>query len=434
MVKKILKKSLFSLFAICAFSISAQKTTFSTGLEGWDVSYGNNGTVAHAPTEGTALDGALKLVRTTNNANFGIKPAPGVNATDKKIIKIKYKNLTKATSLRISGKNDDATAIKTDTGGSIDVNISPSLDEYVITYVDMAAYALWKGDLTDFNITVRKNSPDDAGTAFYLDEIEFLETAPETTFSEFIQNPSFDGPSGISHLTGNKPFATRAITSAEMHDGDQSLKSVFSTDADEPYSAFSNYEKTYESKFPVDSDIQVKMWVKTNRTSSFSISARVKLTDGGVDTATKPFATVVTTNTVGAWEELTFNIKNAEEFDGITLWFILNYTDGETTNFVSGDVVYIDQMMASITAATAGVNDNVLENTATYPNPVRDILNIKSPKGSKISLFNILGAKVKSATNTSDKLEISVKDLPKGVYMLKINSENKTKTSKVIIK
>ncbi|SDR70642.1 Por secretion system C-terminal sorting domain-containing protein [Polaribacter sp. KT25b] len=436
MRKEILKKGLLLTIALFAFQINAQKFTFSTGLEGWSTNYGNNGTVEHAPTEGTANDGALKLIRATDNANFGIKPTPGVDASVKKYIKIKYKNSTTATVLRIGGKNDETTPIKTNSGGTIDINISPSLDEYVITYIDMSIYDLWKGELTDFSIAVRKNVANEAsGSAFYLDEIEFLETAPAVTYSEFIQNPSFDGPSGITHISGVKDFASRVITSTEKHDGDQSLKTTFSTDASAPYWAFSDYVKTYTTKYPVDSDIQIKMWAKTNRTNPITISARVKLFDGGEETATKPIANVTTTNTNGEWEELTFDIKNVEEFDGIVFWFGINYVEGEATNLLAGDIVYLDQMTANITEATLKLDNNILDRVSIYPNPVvYGKLNINTVNGGEISLFNILGAKVLTSKAVTKNHSLDTSNLKSGVYLLNVVSNGKSYTQKIIIK
>ncbi|MCL7762998.1 T9SS type A sorting domain-containing protein [Polaribacter sp. Z014] len=434
MMKKLLKKGLLLTFALCAFAANAQKYTFSSGLEGWDLAYGaagsNSGTVTHSATEGLNGDGALVLARESNNSNFGLNPA-GIAASTKKFIRVRFKNATKATQFRIQGAqaadNSDPKITSTI------FNITANSTEYVTMYLDMSTVIGWDNTVDNLDILIKANYESGEGS-FYLDEIEFLDSAPDNTYSEFILNPSFEGPTGTSHLTGDKDFAVRDLTSTHKHDGDLSFRTTYTADAESTLWAFSSYEKTYTSKFPVDSDIQVKMWVKSSRTSVISMSTRVKLTNGGVDITTKPIATVTTTNTSGDWEELTFNLKNEEEFDGITLWFSLNYMDGEATNLVNGDVVYIDQMTASISAATAGVKDNLLEGTAAYPNPVSDILNVKSPIGSKVSLFNILGAKVRSAINNSDKLELSVSDLPRGVYLLKINSENKLKVSKVILK
>ncbi|MCL7754584.1 T9SS type A sorting domain-containing protein [Polaribacter sp. Z022] len=430
MIKNLLRKNVFLLLVFCAFALNAQTYTFSSGLEGWSSAYGSADPVSHSTTEGVNGDGALVLTRVNNNSNFGLNPA-GIDASTKKFIKIRFKNETNGTQLRVQGAQPaDNSDLKIP---NTIFNITPNSSEYVTMYLDMSAVTNWDNTIDNFDVLIRANYADGEGN-FYLDEIEFQNSAPAKTYSEFILNPSFDGPTGVSHLSGNVTFATRSITSTVFHDGTQSLKKEYTANPDKPFWTFTSYEKKYTTKFPANSDIQIKMWVKSNRTTPYSVSSRVKTTDGGVDTATKPIASVTTTNTSGDWEELTFDLKNVEEFDGILFWFALDHIDGAATNLVAGDIVYFDQMTATITAATANLESNILQGVSVYPNPANDILNIKSPINSEISLFNILGAKVKSAKNNSDILQLSVSDLPRGVYMLKIFSENKSKTTKVVIK
>ena len=94
MKKKILQKSLILAFTLLAYQFNAQTYTFSTDLDGWSTAYGvqgsNSGTVSHDATGGENGDGALVLTRTTNNSNFGLKPA-GINASSINYIRIKYK-------------------------------------------------------------------------------------------------------------------------------------------------------------------------------------------------------------------------------------------------------------------------------------------------------------------------------------------------------
>lgn len=82
---------------------------------------------------------------------------------------------------------------------------------------------------------------------------------------------------------------------------------------------------------------------------------------------------------------------------------------------------------------TLSLDSNILENTSIYPNPATNNLFINSPVNSSINLFNILGKNVKSVINTSGNLKLNTSDLSKGIYLVKINSENKTKTSKLLI-
>ncbi|ANW96241.1 hypothetical protein AXE80_08095 [Wenyingzhuangia fucanilytica] len=423
MKKQILKITGLALLLGASVQVNAQTTDFNTDLENWSVSYGTDGTVTHDDTEGLGVDqGALKLERSGDNANFGIKvgggvTATGIDATTKKYIRIRYKNETNGTKIRIGGKNDEDIAIKDNSNGNIELTIGANSDEYVTSYLDMSSYTSWKGDLLNFYMLVRQNAPDTAGDAFYLDEIEFLETAPAETYSEFIKNPSFDGPSGVAHFSGTQAFANRTITSTESHDGDQSLRFVYTADATAPFWTFSNYEKVYGSKYSAGSTIQVKLWVKTNRATPISLSARVKLTDGGVETSTKPITALTTTNTAMEWEELTFDIATIDDFDGVTFWFALNYSDGAAENLLNGDVVYIDQMSASITSPTLSSSYSKIEGAS-----VKAENGTISVSGANLdAVYSITGQQVKSS------------DLASGVYIVRISKGNKQDAIKVVL-
>ncbi|WP_139957418.1 T9SS type A sorting domain-containing protein [Flavicella sediminum] len=438
MKKQLLKKITFAIACFAISTVSAQLTTFSTDLDGWAKSWGANSVVTHDATGGLTSDGALKLERLGANSNFGIKGTAevvGIDADAMKYIRLRFKNETGGVQLRLGGTNGDAAAIKTNEGGDINFSIGGSSDEYTTMYLDMSTTTLWKGALTNFYLMVRNNEPDTAGDYFILDEIEFLASAPATTYSDFILNPGFDGPSGIAHLSGNKAFVTRGITATEAHDGTQSLKNTFSGDADSAFWTFSSYEKTYEDTYEIGHAIQIKMWVKTNRATPISMSARVKTTLAGENTASKPIVTVATTNTAMEWEELTFNLTNAEAFDGITFWFALNWVDGEAANLVSGDVVYIDQISATISEEVpASVGKNTLEEVAIYPNPVADQLQIEAPLGSEISITNLAGVTVKSVTDSANKNVINTSNLASGIYIAKVTNGLKFFIEKVVVK
>ncbi|WP_299671415.1 T9SS type A sorting domain-containing protein [uncultured Polaribacter sp.] len=86
-----------------------------------------------------------------------------------------------------------------------------------------------------------------------------------------------------------------------------------------------------------------------------------------------------------------------------------------------------------VKTTTLSVTKNNLENASIYPNPVRNNLYINSPKNSKITLYNTLGSKIKSIINSSGSTTIEVDNLTKGVYIIRINADEKVKTSRAII-
>lgn len=80
----------------------------------------------------------------------------------------------------------------------------------------------------------------------------------------------------------------------------------------------------------------------------------------------------------------------------------------------------------------AGIEDITAE-TAVYPNPATDVINITSSNNvQRVEIFNMQGQLVKA--ETGDVNYISVKNLANGVYTLKLTTENGTSVHKIIKK
>lgn len=463
-----MKKNYFKiLLMMVAFfttaTISAQQGptlyNFSADAQNWVKGYGG-GTVAHDPTGGAASDGALTLDRAGNN-NANIRRGQGGDDTfivlDRAVynyIKITYKNETAGTIFRVAGKSRAAGATgEGDNFANIELgNLVPLSTGYVTTYIDLATIPAGN-EITRLDILFRANAANDpAGSKVIYDEIEFIETLPPATFSEFIKNPSFDDVvGGIGHITGNTSEFDRAIDGTVSKDGSNSFKMTFNkvAVATKANWNFTNYTHDHTTTIVEGSTIEVKMWVKTSRmgaTAPFRVVQRTKMLldaaevrdapEAGATTGDYPADMQTTTNTAGEWEEVTFTYTAPGDFNKALFWFSIDFdADNADLNMVMGDEVWFDQMSVTISdPSTASVNENILEGVSIYPNPVSDKLNITSPTGSKISLYNVLGKNVKYTFSTSETATLQVSDLAKGVYVLKISSENKTKTSKVIIR
>jgi hypothetical protein len=70
------------------------------------------------------------------------------------------------------------------------------------------------------------------------------------------------------------------------------------------------------------------------------------------------------------------------------------------------------------------------ESLVAYPNPVKDVLNVKGSSNADITIRNIEGRVVKSVTNAS---QVSVSDLASGIYSVTIKSGKEVSTQKVVI-
>ena len=141
-----------------------------------------------------------------------------------------------------------------------------------------------------------------------------------------------------------------------------------------------------------------------------------------------------------------FSIDN-----GVTWSNVYDSVSNEELIIPNGGNVYIHAapVLAGITG-TYQLNINVSEETLSlgdisynneiivYPNPASEKINIKLKNDqlsyNNISIINSLGQVVKTQkSNSETDVNIDVKDLPSGLYLLNINSDSSTSVKKLII-
>jgi len=82
---------------------------------------------------------------------------------------------------------------------------------------------------------------------------------------------------------------------------------------------------------------------------------------------------------------------------------------------------------------TLGTADFDLKNVVVYPNPVKDILNIRLEQNiTAVSLYNVLGQEIQKKFYDSKEITIDVSSLLSGTYFVKVISNNGVKTLKVV--
>ncbi len=70
-----------------------------------------------------------------------------------------------------------------------------------------------------------------------------------------------------------------------------------------------------------------------------------------------------------------------------------------------------------------------------YPNPVSDKLIVEATETiDHLEIYNLLGALVYSGTDCTTRVEISVSDLPNGMYFVRLKTNNNTETLKFVKK
>ncbi|SDS06727.1 Por secretion system C-terminal sorting domain-containing protein [Polaribacter sp. KT25b] len=129
-------------------------------------------------------------------------------------------------------------------------------------------------------------------------------------------------------------------------------------------------------------------------------------------------------------------------------WIVsANGSDSSVPNWVfstSSSKVYPDEFLGwegikdvygllNPTAASLSVNDVFSSKISVYPNPATSFVKIStSEKITGVEMYNLIGKKVLNVSSLSNE-GVDVSNLSKGVYVLKVTSNNLVGTRKVII-
>ena len=77
-----------------------------------------------------------------------------------------------------------------------------------------------------------------------------------------------------------------------------------------------------------------------------------------------------------------------------------------------------------------------LQNVSMYPNPTEGLLTVELEKevvDGQIDIFNSLGAKVRSTQFMGKQTQVDLSELAKGMYIVTLKAENKTKSERIMI-
>ena len=94
--------------------------------------------------------------------------------------------------------------------------------------------------------------------------------------------------------------------------------------------------------------------------------------------------------------------------------------------------INFDDFKIDTVLGTSNFNDEAFN---FYPNPVKDILNLKYTKDiTNVAVYNLLGQQVVTKNINSNQSQIDMSQLASGTYMVKITANEQVKTIKVIKK
>ena len=95
------------------------------------------------------------------------------------------------------------------------------------------------------------------------------------------------------------------------------------------------------------------------------------------------------------------------------------------------DVNNINDGFPILVRTDLSVDSNEEQQLAVFPNPVKDIVSIEGRDVAEVQVYNVLGVKVKSFSNTN---RISIEGLPEGIYLLHIADKEGNTFLKRIVK
>ncbi|MDR0368314.1 MAG: T9SS type A sorting domain-containing protein, partial [Bacteroidales bacterium] len=86
----------------------------------------------------------------------------------------------------------------------------------------------------------------------------------------------------------------------------------------------------------------------------------------------------------------------------------------------------------TVTRSNVGTTDMMTrDNIRIVPNPAQTQFSVINAGNATITMYNLLGQKVKQLSGKEDNVIIHTQDLPAGMYVLKIERENTLLTKKV---
>ncbi len=298
------------------------------------------------------------------------------------------------------------------------------------------------------NLGVRvKGNPND-GESFVIDQITIKSLDP--TYNGFVQNPDFEDLSGDF---GNWSVSGTGVTASISNDatsGTQSAEITFAQTITQAPTLYNNYRwtadegttisnvqratVTWDMKYTDNPDglpTQIAPRWKMNIATSGSGSSGDRITYGAQVDATDTWATYTRTRTIAA--------ACADVAEGAACYDDETYSNIELGLAAKGGApgvkLLVDNVITSITATSLGTSDIDVDETfdiKVYPNPVSDILNVKS--NSEIiamDVVNMLGQVVIKQFGRSNSLNVST--LSPGLYILKTKNENSTESIKRFI-
>ena len=127
------------------------------------------------------------------------------------------------------------------------------------------------------------------------------------------------------------------------------------------------------------------------------------------------------------WTDFSFNL---DAYAGNQIYFAIHHITSQ-----QGYALHMDdfKITANSTASVDAVDADLV--TEFYPNPFSTNFTIKSKYTiNNITFYNVIGKKVLSLNSNANQVVVNTDKLNSGIYFIKVNANNQTKTLKVVKK
>ena len=276
--------------------------------------------------------------------------------------------------------------------------------------------------------------------AFYVDDIEIFESVdlsdPETPMDD--NHFSFEDGDGSWWIqSAHREYAE--INYSEAASGFFSMQYSYEDYSADPPNVLSTSNATdglielQEGKFY---EVKLKIFMEDVTDAAFPSGFETNIKGDGGSGFQNINWDLEGVSQRGEWVEKTQTIEytgsNLSAGQIVERLLVIKINSGDLPASGSG-TFYVDDISFMETEPTF-LPDIDEQTVRVYPNPATDVIYLNDLKGSRVSLFNVSGALVKTFVAKSDLDRISVSGFTSGVYILKVEGDQDKFVEKITIK
>ncbi|MGB2342606.1 MAG: T9SS type A sorting domain-containing protein [Flavobacteriaceae bacterium] len=313
--------------------------------------------------------------------------------------------------------------------GDVEVNFTPSGSGWESVTIDMTSKS---EDDQYTSIEIYPSKEQKIVQSYYIDDLIYSDggqTLTLTPATSFVINPTDSCGWGSADTADVSVSNGVAIASNVCGNGTkQDWAQVYYSVPAAGYSSIDLSGADKGFKFKIKGSRESKLMFKLQPGSSWWDNVEVwDLSDGD---ANRKKADLHYDN-VGSWQTFLVDLsdKTNTNWDRIVFFFD---PQTEPNADPSLDVFEIDDIELGVFSALSVKENNLIDFTV-YPNPATDLVNINSANSiDSYSIYDLTGRVVKNSNPNSNNFRIDVTSLSKGVYLVKLNSGDKTSSVKLI--